>query len=81
MEPQVIGISGSPIKKSNTDRLVQAVLENSGLPSESIKFSKINVRSCIACLGWKKDNICKVKEDFPEIAKKVRRAGAIVVGG
>ena len=29
----------------------------------------------------KKDNICKVKDDFPELAEKVRHAGAIVVGG
>ena len=27
MQPQIIGISGSPIKNSNTDRLIQAVLE------------------------------------------------------
>ena len=29
----------------------------------------------------KKNNICKVKDDFPELAEKVRQAGAIVVGG
>jgi multimeric flavodoxin WrbA len=81
MEPQIIGISGSPIKNSNTDRLVQAVLESSGLSSEFVKLSKINVRPCIACLGCKKDNICKVKDDFPELGKKFRSAGAIVVGG
>jgi multimeric flavodoxin WrbA len=81
MGPQIIGISGSPIKNSNTDRLVKAVLESSGLKSEFVKLSKINVRPCIACLGCKKDNICKVKDDFPELAEKVRRAGAIVVGG
>lgn len=44
MTPQIIGISGSPIKNSNTDRLIQAVLESSGLSSEFIKLSKINVR-------------------------------------
>jgi len=81
MKPQIIGISGSPIKNSNTDRLIQAVLESSGLATEFIKLSKINVRPCIACLGCKKDNICKVKDDFPELAEKVRKAGAIVVGG
>ena len=81
MQPQILGISGSPIKNSNTDRLVQAVLESSGLKSEFIKLSKINVRPCIACLGCKKDNICKVKDDFPELAEKVRHAGAVVVGG
>jgi shikimate 5-dehydrogenase len=34
MQPQIIGISGSPIKNSNTDRLIDAVLESSGLSSE-----------------------------------------------
>jgi len=58
MKPQVIGISGSPIKNSNTDRLIKEVLKSSGLPSEFVKFSKINVRPCIACLGCKKDNTC-----------------------
>ena len=81
MQPQIIGISGSPIKNSNTDRLIQAVLESSGLHSGFVKLSKVNVRPCIACLGCKKDNICKVKDDFPELADKVRHAGAVVVGG
>jgi multimeric flavodoxin WrbA len=81
MYPQVLGISGSPIKKSNTDRLVQAVLDASGLKTEFVKLSKIQVRPCIACLGCKEDNICKVKDDFPELAEKVRKAGALVVGG
>jgi multimeric flavodoxin WrbA len=81
MQPIIVGISGSPIKNSNTDRLIHAVLESSGLSSEFVKLSKIQVRPCIACLGCKKDNICKVKDDFPELAEKVRKAGAIVVGG
>lgn len=81
MQPQIIGISGSPIKNSNTDRLIQHVLESSGLKSEFVKLSKINVRPCIACLGCKKDNKCKVRDDFPELAEKVRKAGAVVVGG
>jgi multimeric flavodoxin WrbA len=81
MKPQILGISGSPIKNSNTDRLIQSLLDASGLSSEFVKLSKINVRPCIACLGCKKDNICKVKDDYPELAEKVRHAGAIVVGG
>jgi len=78
---QIIGISGSPIKNSNTDRLVRAVLDASGLPSEFVKLSKLNVRPCIACLGCKDDNRCKVQDDFPALAEKVRHANAIVVGG
>src|SRR4030042_375895 len=81
MYPQILGSAGSPIKNSNTDRLVQAVLAASGLKSEFVKLSRINVRPCIACLGCKEDNVCKVKDDFPDLAEKVRRAGALVVGG
>lgn len=81
MHPQIIGISGSPIKNSNTDRLIKAVLESSGLSFEFVKLSSINIRPCIACLGCKKDNICKVKDDFPQLAEKVKTAGAIVIGG
>jgi len=77
----ILGISGSPIKNSNTDRLIQAVLDSSGLPHEFIKLSKLEVRPCIACLGCTADNICKVEDDFPAIAEKVKHAGAIVVGG
>lgn len=81
MKPQVIGFSGSPIKNSNTDRMVQAVLNNTGLETEFIKLSQCKVQPCIACLGCTKDNVCKVKDDFQEIAEKVKHAGAIVVGG
>jgi multimeric flavodoxin WrbA len=81
VHPQILGVSGSPIKNSNTDRLVKAVLEASGLNSEFVKLSRLNVRPCIACLGCKADNVCKVKDDFPELAEKVRKAGALVVGG
>ena len=81
MRTQIIGISGSPIQNSNTDRLIQAVLKATGLSAEFIKLSKTRIGPCIACLGCKKDNICKVDDDFPAIAEKVRNAGALVVGG
>jgi multimeric flavodoxin WrbA len=81
MKPQVIGISGSPVKNSNTDRVVQAVLKSTGLETEFFKLSKCKVQPCIACLGCVKDNVCKVEDDFQEIAEKVKHAGAIVVGG
>lgn len=81
MNPQIIGVSGSPIANSNTDRVVKAVLEASGLSYEFVKLSKINVRPCIACLGCKKDNVCKVQDDFPALAEKVRNTNALVVGG
>jgi len=37
---KVLGISGSPIKNSNTDRALKFALESSGLETESIKWKK-----------------------------------------
>lgn len=77
---QILGISGSPVKGSNTDRLVNAVLDATGLESEFVKLSNINVRPCLACKKCVPDNICKVKDDFPALAEKIKKAKALVIG-
>ena len=81
MTAQVIGISGSPVKNSNTDRVVKHILASSGLETDFIKLSSFDVRPCRACKKCVEDNICKVKDDFPPIAEKIKTAGAIVIGG
>lgn len=81
MKAKVLGISGSPIKNSNTDRVIQSVLTHTNLAAEFIKLSKLTVQPCIACLGCTKDNVCKVQDDFQILAEKVKGADAIVVGG
>jgi multimeric flavodoxin WrbA len=80
MNPQILGISGSPVRNSNTDRLVQAVLHASGLNTEFFKLSTMNVRGCVACLGCAGDNVCKQMDDFSKLGPKVRKAGALVIG-
>ncbi|MCE7744541.1 MAG: flavodoxin family protein [Candidatus Heimdallarchaeota archaeon] len=77
---KILGVSGSPIINSNTDRAVKAVLDASGLETEFVKLSEINVRPCLACKECVKDNICKVDDDFPALAKKVKEAQALVIG-
>lgn len=77
---KILGVSGSPVPNSNTDRAVKAVLEASGLESEFVKLSKINVRPCMACRACVPDNVCKVKDDFPALAEKVKEAEALVIG-
>ncbi len=80
MSIEVLGISGSPIKNSNTDRLIQAVLDATELEFEFVKLSRINIRPCLACKQCVPDNICKVKDDFPELAKKIKKAKALIIG-
>jgi NAD(P)H-dependent FMN reductase len=80
MQKTVIGISGSPVPNSNTDRLIKHILEESGLPTHFVKLSAIHVGPCRACKRCVEDNICKIPDDFPALAEKVREADAIVLG-
>lgn len=81
MSIKILGISGSPVPNSNTDRLVMQVLQSSGLEYEFVKLSDLTVGPCRACKACVKDNICKVDDDFPELAKKLLDAKALVIGG
>lgn len=77
---QVIGISGSPTKNSNTDKLVKAILDATGLETEFIKLSELNIGPCTACMGCVYTNECILDDDFKEVGKKVLKADALVVG-
>lgn len=80
MAAALLGISGSPVPKSNTDRAVQYILESSGLDYEFIKLSNYDIQPCRACLGCKDDNRCVVKDDAQELAVKFREAKGFVLG-
>jgi multimeric flavodoxin WrbA len=81
MKPQIIGISGSPRKNSNTDRMIKTILEATGVESEFVKLSTINVRPCLGCFKCVHDNICKQADDFPALAEKIKQTKALVIGG
>jgi len=80
MSIEVLGISGSPVKNSNTDRLVNAILAATGRESAFVKLSNTNVRPCLACKQCVRDNVCKVKDDFPALAETIKKAKALVIG-
>lgn len=81
MSAPILGISGSPIKNSNTDRAVRAILDHVGLESEFIKLSELTMEPCRACLGCVQTNECVVRDDARELARKFRDARAFVLGG
>lgn len=78
---KVLGVSGSPIKESNTDRAVQAVLAATGMESEFVKLVDYTVAPCRACLGCVETNRCVIEDDGVALAEKAKRADALVVGG
>jgi len=80
MSAEVIGISGSPVPNSNTDRAVQQILHHSGLMTEFVKLSELDISPCHACLGCVQDNECVVRDDGRDLARRFREAKAFVLG-
>jgi multimeric flavodoxin WrbA len=81
MSVQVLGVSGSPILDSNTDRAVKRILEETGLRTQFVKLSELEFSPCRACLGCVNSNQCVVADDARELAEQFRDAPAFVLGG
>ena len=79
---KILGISGSPRKndRSGVHKLVQTVLENTGIEHELVSLKGKAISGCIACLGCVKDNICKVEDDLTPVREKIVEADAYVFG-
>jgi multimeric flavodoxin WrbA len=79
---KILGISGSPRKEgqSGVYKLVQTVLENTGVDYELVSLRKKTISGCIACLGCVKDNVCKVEDDLTPLREKIVAADAYVFG-
>lgn len=79
---KILGVSGSPIPNSTTDRAVQMVLEATGVrKKEFFKLSNYTISPCNGCLGCIKTNRCIIEDDGLMLAEKVFKADAIVIGG
>jgi multimeric flavodoxin WrbA len=78
---RVLGVSGSPIPNSNTDRAVQATLNATELPTEFVKLADYSVAPCRACLCCVETNRCVQADDGNLLMDKVLAADALVVGG
>ncbi len=80
MAVQVLGISGSPIPQSNTDRAVKLILRHTRLPAQFVKLSELEISPCRACLGCVKTGECVVQDDGRRLARQFREARAFVLG-
>ena len=78
---KVLGISGSPIKNSNTDQALLKVLSATGLETEFIKLKDYTVAPCQACLGCIKTNRCVIEDDGILLAEKAKEADALIIAG
>jgi len=79
---KILGISGSSRKEGTSGgmKLIQTVLENTGVEYELVSLRNKSIGGCIACLGCVEDNICKVNDDLKPLREKIVAADAYVIG-
>jgi multimeric flavodoxin WrbA len=81
MSMKVLGVSGSPLKNSNTDRALLTALEATGMETEFIKLSTCDIEPCRACLGCVDSNQCVIGDDGNVLAEKAKAADALIIAG
>jgi len=81
MSGKILGISGSPQKSGKVETILQEILRSSHLESELVRLHEVRIGPCKACNGCRRDNACIVKDDWPELQKKIIASNAVVIGG
>lgn len=80
---KIIGISGSPRLKGNTNYLINKSLEVAkelGAETELIKLGNAKISPCTACNKCKKTGKCSIEDDMVEILEKVENADGLIIG-
>lgn len=78
-EMNILYISGSPRKKSNTDILLKLTMSITG--GEFIKLIDYNIKPCLACWACQKDEECPIEDDMTEkLIPMLLKSDGIVIG-
>ena len=78
----VIGISGTPRKKGNSELLLRYALkpfEKEGWNVKIFLLSELNINPCKACDSCKKNGFCIIKDDMHKIYEAFRWCNAIII--
>ena len=81
MPGKILGISGSPQKGGKVETILQEVLRSSRLTPELVRLHEMRIGPCKACNGCRGDNTCILRDDWPELQKKIIASNAVVIGG
>jgi putative NADPH-quinone reductase len=80
---RVLGISGSPRRRGNTEQLLDRFLEgaaDAGGETEKIVLSTLDYHSCKGCNACHKTGVCVIDDDFiPILTEKVTEADIVAL--
>ncbi|MBI5966296.1 MAG: flavodoxin family protein [Deltaproteobacteria bacterium] len=78
---KVLGILGSPRVGGNSDLLLDQALagaKDAGAEVEKIILCQKKISGCLNCEKCNESGICAIKDDMPEIHKKILEADAVI---
>jgi len=80
---KVLGISTSPRRRQNTEKLIEKVLEgsaSSGAETELYTISEKHISLCTGCNACRETKKCVIDDDMQELYNKIMEADGIVIG-
>ncbi|MFX1565122.1 MAG: flavodoxin family protein [Promethearchaeota archaeon] len=81
--PQVLGISGSPRRKGNTETLIKEILsgaETAGASTGLEILDEMDIQPCKGCFGCSKTHKCIQEDDFNGLANTMKQSAVWVLG-
>lgn len=78
---RVLGLLGSPRVGGNSDILLDQALKGAremGAKGERIILSRKKISGCLDCTKCNEAGICVIKDDMPDIHRKILKADAII---
>jgi multimeric flavodoxin WrbA len=79
---KILGFSAGSIgREGNVDRMVKAILDQSGHDAEFVKLTDLTFSGCKGCVHLcAGPQVCKLKDDAQPYYEKIMEADAVVIG-
>ncbi len=82
MSTKVLGLAGSPRRRGNTERLLDAALEGAsekGAETEKVILDTLNIEPCNSCYYCSRTGQCVVRDDMDALYRKLQSADAVIL--
>jgi multimeric flavodoxin WrbA len=77
---RILGVSGSPRRRGNSDLILDSIMEGTGADSEIIYLSDMDFSSCVGCERCRKEKVCtRFEDDLTPLYEKIRESMGIVL--
>ncbi len=78
----IVAVCGSSREESNTNKLIRAAAEASGIGCEFIELGAIDIKPCSGCsMCMMNEGVCPIDDDMHGVCEKLLAADGFIIGG